>query len=431
MSDPHLRLTRLLSESPPVLSPDLLRRFVARHFEKRDRCLNLWRKHGGMPLYLFDETALLSRAAEFRAAFDARLPACGFYYAMKSNNHPFIAQSLATAGFGLDVSSGLELQLALDTAAEHIVFSGPGKLDRELIQAVAHADRVTVLIDSFGELDRLSAAAATGGARVRAGVRVNPPGPHGWRKFGIGLDRLRAFWETAARRPGVQLQGIQFHTSWNMTSTAQIETITALGRELETWPAELTRTMSFLDIGGGYWPPAGEWLLPEATDGGHIRQLLDGVAPDRSAHFCNPAISIDEAAANLAQAIRQAIFPVTRCRICFEPGRWLSNEAMHILISVVDKKETDLVITDAGTNAIGWERFERDYAPILNLSQPGLSEQPCHILGSLCTPHDVWGYNYFGGGIDRGDILLIPDQGAYTYSLRQHFIKPIPATARM
>jgi diaminopimelate decarboxylase len=43
----------------------------------------------------------------------------------------------------------------------------------------------------------------------------------------------------------------------------------------------------------------------------------------------------------------------------------------------------------------------------------------------LCTPHDIWGYSYHGSGITVGDILLVPGQGAYTYSLRQNFIKPI------
>ena len=431
MTDLSARLTQMLAATPPVLPADELLRYVARHYEKRDLCLKLWRENGGVPLYLFDEQALLSRAVQFRTAFEAQFPAADFYYAMKSNNHPFLAQSLAAAGFGLDVSSALELQIALDTAAGHIVFSGPGKLDDEHAQAIDRADRVTVLIDSFGELDRLAAMAAARGVCIRAGVRLNPPGPHGWRKFGVGLDRLRSFWETATERPGVQLQGIQFHTSWNMTSIAQTETITALGREIGSWPAELSGRIAFLDIGGGYWPPNGEWLLPEATDGGRIRQLLDGTTPDRSVHFRNPAIGIDEAASCLAKAIRREIFPITQCRVCFEPGRWLSNEAMHIMVSVVDKKEADLVITDAGTNAIGWERFEQDYAPVLNLSQPAMAEQQCHVLGSLCTPHDVWGYSYFGAGIDRGDIPLIPDQGAYTYSLRQHFIKPVPAVVRM
>ena len=99
---------------------------------------------------------------------------------------------------------------------------------------------------------------------------------------------------------------------------------------------------------------------------------------------------------------------------------------MHLILSVVDKKAPDLVITDAGTNAIGWERFETDYFPVLNLTRPLTRERDCLILGALCTPHDVWGYSYWGEDIRPGDILMIPTQGAYTYSLRQHFIKPLP-----
>jgi len=100
-------------------------------------------------------------------------------------------------------------------------------------------------------------------------------------------------------------------------------------------------------------------------------------------------------------------------------------------MTVIDKKAPDLVITDAGTNAVGWERFESDYFPVLNLTRPSLKETPCNILGSLCTPHDVWGYAYWGEGIEPGDVLMIPAQGAYTYSLRQHFIKPLPQVATM
>jgi diaminopimelate decarboxylase len=100
-------------------------------------------------------------------------------------------------------------------------------------------------------------------------------------------------------------------------------------------------------------------------------------------------------------------------------------------MTVVDQKGEDLVITDAGTNAVGWERFETDYFPVLNLTRPALTEKPCYILGSLCTPHDVWGFSYFGRDIRVGDVLMIPTQGAYTYSLRQNFIKPVPEVVIM
>jgi diaminopimelate decarboxylase len=104
---------------------------------------------------------------------------------------------------------------------------------------------------------------------------------------------------------------------------------------------------------------------------------------------------------------------------------------MQFLFTVIDKKDRDLVITDAGTNVIGWERFEVDYFPILNLSRSDLIERPCQVLGSLCTPHDVWGYSYFGRNIQPGDLLMIPCQGAYTYSLGQRFIKSLPKVVRI
>jgi diaminopimelate decarboxylase len=61
---------------------------------------------------------------------------------------------------------------------------------------------------------------------------------------------------------------------------------------------------------------------------------------------------------------------------------------------------------------------------VVNLSRPSVREIRNNIFGSLCTPDDIWGFSVFGAGIETGDILLIPDQGAYTYSLRQSFIKP-------
>ena len=53
-----------------------------------------------------------------------------------------------------------------------------------------------------------------------------------------------------------------------------------------------------------------------------------------------------------------------------------------------------------------------------------MKERSCRIFGSLCTPYDIWGTSYFGKEIRPGDVLIIPRQGAYAYSLRQSFIKP-------
>jgi len=412
---------RTLGGKTPRLDPAALSSFVKGFLERRETFLSALHRHGS-PLYFIEKEVLSARAKQFTAAFKAVLPDIRIYYAVKSNNHPAIARTFVEAGLGLDVSSGRELQLALDCGAEDIVFSGPGKTMNELSLAVASRDRITVLIDSFGELERLDSVASKANAFVRAGVRMTANEQPLWAKFGIPLSALPEFWAAAAKSRKVRLRGIQFHTSWNLDPGNHVIFIRRLGKALRKMDEAGRADIDFIDIGGGFWPEEGEWLL--RPDGGPLNPDAEtGRALD---HFRKPATPIGEFADRIGQAVRQEIFPLMRCRICIEPGRWLCHGAMHLLISAVDKKSPELVITDAGTNAIGWERFETDYFPVINLTRPGLDEHRCLVLGSLCTPHDVWGYSYHGKEIKPGDILLIPHQGAYTYSLRQEFIKPLP-----
>lgn len=399
---------------PEPLPAEVVRDFVAPLFEKAGYYRDIAEKFDG-PLFLVDPAVLRERARRFRAAFSSYLPKTAVYYAMKSNSMPYLSQVLVDCGLGLDVSSGEELSCALDLGAKDIIFSGPGKTLPELAMAAAHPDRVTLLLDSFGEMDRLAPLVAPEKGVLRVGIRINT-NPEGlWRKFGILPERAADLYDRILACPGVRFAGFQFHSSWNMEPSRQVEGIKALGAMLKTLPDQMLAQCDFLDIGGGYWPEQGEWLV--------TREPL--------AHTWHRALPIETFAKDLSRAIRQWIFPVKQCRICFEPGRWLCSDALHILVRVVDKKEADLVITDAGTNAVGWERFETDYFPVLNLSRPAMAEKPCRILGSLCTPHDVWGMAFHGQDIQENDLLMIPSQGAYTWGLRQNFIKPLPGVVAL
>ncbi len=393
--------------------------------ERADTFKSLCRDHGS-PLYVFDEEALLARAHEFTKIFSESLGNIRVFFALKSNSHPLVAASLVRFGTGLDVSSGLELLTALEAGCTDIIFSGPGKTQPELELAAIHHDTVTVLMDSFGELERLEAAARNQGRQIRAGVRLTTQENGLWRKFGIPLSELGTFFEAARGFPHVHLCGLQFHTSWNLDPQAQVDFIARLGSCLGALDRAHRGAIEFIDIGGGYWPSRGEWLQWEGTPEGRLFSAAGWLPEVPHKHYTCPSVPIRVFADQLSRAISAHIRPLVDCVIYTEPGRWLVNDAMHVLISVIDQKAGDLVITDAGTNMIGWERFETDYFPVINLTRPSLAERPCTIFGSLCTPHDIWGYGYYGAGIEPGDILLIPCQGAYTYSLRQHFIKPLP-----
>lgn len=422
----------LVCESPAAveqeyhfLSARELHPFVQYFFSRKNKYLEAVSKYSP-PLYVLEPEVLAERAVQFRTVFSQKLPDVSFYYAVKSNNHPDVAGNLIASGFGLDVSSGLELEMALGLGCQDIIFSGPGKTAPELRLAVEHADRLVVLLDSFNEMSRLEELAAAQNKTVRVGVRLTTTETGLWRKFGIPPQELLSFWIEASKCNHLVFQGVQFHTSWNLSPAAQVTFIKVLGGVLAGLPAAARKDLKFIDIGGGYWPPQGEWLQAAGTTIGARRKAF-GLKPGSTKdHYHLPAYSLKAFAEQVSQAIHKYLLTVVPCRICFEPGRWICNDAMHLLISVVDKKGSDLVITDAGTSAVGWERFETDYFPVLNLSRPAMEENTCDILGSLCTPHDVWGYNYWGREIEIGDILMIPTQGAYTYSLRQNFIKPVP-----
>ncbi|MBI4773903.1 MAG: decarboxylase [Deltaproteobacteria bacterium] len=418
-------LKSVFAQECPTLPEAELKLFVHHYFQFRDTYLDILGIHPP-PIYVLEPSVLEQRAHRFRNAFRAHLPESAFYFAVKSNNHPEVSNILLGCGFGLEVSSGLELDTALKLDARDIVFNGPGKTEAELRLAARNPESVVVLMDSFGELQRLEAIAAKENAQVRAGVRLTTIPEGLWRKFGIVPDDLPSFWETAARCTHVRLVGLHFHSSWNLTPDSQIGFTEVLAGVLTRMPGSFRQQLEFIDIGGGYWPGQGEWLQTAGTPKGMLRKALMRQTESGPVHYRMPALSIERFAEPLAAAIREQILPIVDCRIFLEPGRWICNDAMHLLISVVDKKAEDLVITDAGANAVGWERFETDYFPILNLTRPAMTERPCHILGSLCTPHDVWGYGYWGEDIRPGDVLMIPTQGAYTYSLRQHFIKPVP-----
>jgi diaminopimelate decarboxylase len=382
------------------------------------------------PAYLLEPEVLRERARRFRRTFEARLEDCAFYYALKCNDRPEVARILLEAGYGLDVSGGRELDLALRLGAEDLIFSGPGKTGEELALAAEHSRRVTVLLDGFGELERLDRAAAAGDTEIRAGVRLSTDPSGLWGKFGIPPESLPAFLREARRHPRVRLSGLQFHTSWNRSPRAQLDFLRILEPILAAVPPEELPRLEFLDVGGGYWPEWGEWLREEPAAGSPSEDSSPA-DPSPLDHRLLPAAPLEDYAEALAGAIPRSLGRLWPCGVRFEPGRWICDPALHLRLTVVDRKGPDLAIVDGGINAIGWDRFETDYCPILNLTRPSLRERPFRILGSLCTPHDLFGLSCFGEDLLPGDALLIPRQGAYTLSLAQSFIKGVPPVVEL
>jgi len=408
-----------------VLPERMLIPYLKRILEKK-RAFLVSASKFSTPQYFFDEPCLAEMTAHFLESFSRHLNQYRVFYAMKSNPFAGICRRVVAEGVGLDTSSGLELTKALSLDCQEIIFSGPGKMDEELRLAVQHRSRVTLLMDSFGELQRVSEILrqeSVQGNPLRAGIRVQHQ--EGWSKFGIPLNDLGLFLKQAEEVRGLDPCGIQIHSSWNLDPGPQVEMIRRIGVHLRRNPSrDLWNSLKFLDIGGGFWPKEGEWLNTQNTLWGKLIQAADSSFEFGPGHYYRKASSIEDFAEQIAEVYLQQGPPLSNLELWMEPGRWLSHSAMHILLRVVDKKGEDTVITDGGTNLLGWERPLSEYIPLINLTRPSFAEHRIRVFGSLCTPYDIWGYSVFAEDVRVGDILVVPDQGAYTYSLSQSFIKP-------
>lgn len=406
-------------------------------YGKRDKFLEVAKKFP-TPFYVIDVPALEKSIAEFKAAFKKNFPACRYYYAVKSNHHPFILKKVVEAGFGLDVSSGRELLLALATQCETIVFSGPGKTEQELLLALTHASRVTVHIDSPSELRRLEHLAATHKRKVRAGIRVFSAIHGTWSKFGISITELKKFWLTAKKSKYVDLQGIQFHLSWNLKPDKYVVFIKELGTYLkQNFTPQMRKQIKFIDMGGGYFPDSVEGYYPWTTHYpgtlplGHIIKSANTYYGEETTfkekYYIIRSEKLPVFAKQIRAAVEKYLKPIINAEYYTEPGRVICTKAMHIVVRVLDKKQPGSVITDGGVNIAGWEYGEHFYYPTLNLTHPSKTKEiPCTLFGPLCTPHDMWGYYCYAKKVEEGDLIVIPNQGAYRYVLSQRFIKEIP-----
>jgi diaminopimelate decarboxylase len=422
----------LLKNREKPLPSHVLRAYVQSMMEKRDFLLESAEKYGA-PQYFFDEPALAQSLGRFHEVFSQRLERLHLFYAVKSNPFPGLCKYVSDAGHGLDVSSGLELSMALDTGCASIVFSGPGKTEPELTLAIRNRERVTLLLDSAGELEAVSRLAQNsdlGGKSLKVGFRLTGRHHGTWEKFGVPPEQLGDLFSKALSVNGLDPQGIQFHTSWNLGPEAQVKMVETVGACVRGLPGGVRSRLKFLDIGGGYWPERGEWLNPQNTRTGRLIQILYPDFRFKPRHYYLPAKPLDYFGREISRAVRSQGKPLSDLEIWMEPGRWLSTTAMHILLKVVDRKDGGMVITDGGINLLGWERPLTEFIPVINLSRPSLNEIPARIFGPLCTPLDIWGTSCFGQDVLPGDILLVPDQGSYTYSLRQCFIKPIARVVR-
>lgn len=377
----------------------------------------------GTPCYVYSAGTLAEHHRRTRDAFAALDPL--ICYSVKSCGNLGVLRTLTALGSGMDVVSGGELfrARAAGCPPERIVYAGVGKRDDE-ISAALDAGIHLLNVESEQEFENIARIARGRGVTCRCALRINPdvdPRTHRFTttgtketKFGVDIERARAFFRAYGRDPHARLVGLHLHIGSPVTSTDPY--VQAVGRAL-VLREELLREgfeVSVLDVGGGFAADYETGRSPAASD--YARAIVPLLEPAASAGL----------------------------RIVLEPGRSIAANAGILLTRVQYVKtsgDKTFAICDAGMNALlrpshydafhfiwpaapgpGFVAHQRTREP----GMPGLV--PVDVVGPLCETGDYLALDRRLPPPARGDLLAVFTAGAYGMSMASRYnSSPLPA----
>ena len=355
----------------------------------------------GTPVFIYS-------AGEIRSQYEALNAALSrarhrIHYSVKANSNLAVLALLRSLGAGVDIVSGGELYRAKTagfTGAD-IVFSGVGKTDAELLEALA-AQVKLVNVESEGELRRLSALAAGQGARAPVALRVNPEvtieTPHRYTrtggrgdKFGIPYDLALEVGRLALELPGIALQGLDMHIGSQIQDITPyrsgVQRLLGLADDLRRAGATQLR---YLDVGGGL------------------------------------AVTYDAEAAANVQSFATAMVGAAAesgLELIVEPGRYLVGNAGALITRVLDRKHSggkSYVVVDAGMNDLLRPSHYHAFHRIEAVSPRGGTEV-ADVVGPVCESGDFLALDRKIDAAMPGDLMAVRSAGAYGYSMASNY----------
>lgn len=353
----------------------------------------------GTPLYVYDFDQIKSQFLQLKEAFAGRKSLIA--YAIKANSNLSVIQHLGKLESGADCVSIGEVKRALKAGIPpyKIIFSGVGKRDEEILEALS-LEILMINVESEAELLRVESLAKTLGKVARISIRVNPdidPKTHPYistglseNKFGVDIESAKRLYILCAKSESLHPVGIHFHIGSQLT---ELEPLLESAKKV----ADLTRSLlalkieiKFFDVGGGLG----------------IRYK-------------------DETPINLydyAQGILAALHGLDVTIVC-EPGRFIVGNAGCFLTRVLYEKQNEkkrFVIVDGAMNDFLrpslYKAYHEAFAP-----KGGELFSEADIVGPVCESGDWLAKGVMLPPLEHGDLIVIKSAGAYGFSMSSQY----------
>lgn len=367
-------------------------------------------RSAGTPTYIYSAARIREQYGRLARAL-APVPH-RIHYSAKANSARGVLALLRSLGAGVDIVSGGELYRALGagfTGAD-IVFSGVGKTERELAEAL-DAGVLLVNVESEGELRLLEQVAAEKGTVAPVALRVNPEvtveTPHHYTrtgerglKFGIPYAEALEVGRLAESLPHIRLAGLDMHVGSQVSSLDPyrdgMRKLLELLEKLRS-TTNGARDVRYLDIGGGL------------------------------------AVTYETERPMDVDAFAEAIVPTVAASgltLIMEPGRFLVGNAGVLLTRVLYRKRSgdhEYIITDAGMNDLLRPSHYNAYHAI-EAVRPSGGRVVADIVGPVCESGDFLALGREVDDARPGDLLVVQSSGAYGYAMASNYnSRPRPA----
>lgn len=355
----------------------------------------------GTPFYVYSQAAIASQYRRLSVAL-SRVPH-RLHYSVKANSNLAILGVLRRLGSGVDIVSGGEMYRAQSAGfrGEDIVFSGVGKTEREMIEALT-LGVLLINVESEEELDFLDAVAGRMGKKAPVALRVNPEvmvdTPHPYTrtgvkgmKFGIPFDETLVVAKRALRMNNISLVGLDMHVGSQISQFDPYEI--GLGRLLQL-KSEIegagAKELQYLDIGGG------------------LAVSYDTERP----------IDVDA----FARVVDKMVGP-TGLKVIVEPGRFLVGNAGALITRVLYRKRSggkEFIIVDAGMNDLIRPSHYNAYHRI-EAVKPTENRTTADIVGPVCESGDFLGLHREVDDVQPGELIAVLSAGAYGFVMSSNY----------
>ena len=353
----------------------------------------------GTPCYVYSRAALTEAWRAFDSAFAGRDHlVC---YAVKANSTLALLNVLARLGSGFDIVSGGELARVLAAGGDprKVVFSGVGKSEEEMRQALA-AGILCFNVESESELERLDRVAGEAGKTAAVSLRVNPdvdPRTHPYiatglkeNKFGVAWQDAPGLYRRARALHHLAVSGIGCHIGSQLTElapfTAALDRVLELADRLQSEGVAL----SHVDIGGGLGIRYRDESPPAFKD--YARALADRLGK-------------------------------RTLKLMLEPGRALVGNAGVLLTRVEYLKhgtEKNFAIVDAAMNDLLRPALYDAWHDVLPVNAGGAGGKTYDIVGPVCESGDFLARDRTLA-LGEGSLLAILSAGAYGMSMSSNY----------